>query len=511
MNNGPGPAAKTAAVPRVLIVLAALAAAGGAAYYATRPPEPSAPAGQAAPAVEVAVAEAPEAEPAEAAPSAAPGAPDPAAPATAADTPPATAGYAPASEAPAPAAEAVAAPPDAPAEPGETADPAQSTSASPAEGTAPATGSAPSEPAAAGDTATAGQADAAPAPATPALALDTTAPQSAPGAQPTPAAPGAAGSTGTPAPDPQAGESVTASAAPPEATAPQEPPAEPGHQPSAAALVVPEFDLVRVEADGSTLIAGRAGPDVEIAVTFDGVVKAVSRTNSLGEFVAMVQAELKREAQEIRLISREGGVDVAVSSNAVLILALPPEEGAPEARPTVVKAGPEQVEILQPPHPGRTDQVVIDSISYDAEGEVLLRGRGRPGDALRIYVDGAPRETAAVAADGQWSRALPGLARGRYVLRVDALQASGQVVSRMEIPFQRDFPSAGALERQGPTRPSSVVVQPGNNLWTMARVHLGRGIRYTQIFIANRDRIRDPDLIYPGQIFDIPQPELSEP
>ncbi|QDL92369.1 hypothetical protein FDP22_11630 [Paroceanicella profunda] len=289
----------------------------------------------------------------------------------------------------------------------------------------------------------------------------------------------------------------------------------PGHQPSAAALVVPEFDLVRVEASGSTLIAGRAGPDVEIAVTFDGVVKAVARTSSLGEFVAMVQADFKREAQEIRLISREGGVDVAVSRNAVLILALPPEESAePVAAPTVVSAGPEQVEILQPPHPGRSEQVVIDSISYDRSGEVLLRGRGRPGDRLRIYVDDAARATATIGADGQWSQTLPGLDSGRYRLRVDAFAPSGDTVeSRIEIPFQRDFPPADSLTARADTDPRArtVVVQPGNNLWTMARVHLGKGIRYTQIFTANRDRIRDPDLIYPGQIFDIPQPGTSEP
>ena len=51
-----------------------------------------------------------------------------------------------------------------------------------------------------------------------------------------------------------------------------------------------------------------------------------------------------------------------------------------------------------------------------------------------------------------------------------------------------------------------MTVQPGNNLWTLARTHYGSGVRYTQIFTANRDQIRDPDLIYPGQIFNMPAP-----
>ena len=49
-----------------------------------------------------------------------------------------------------------------------------------------------------------------------------------------------------------------------------------------------------------------------------------------------------------------------------------------------------------------------------------------------------------------------------------------------------------------------IVVQPGNNLWNIARVIYGKGVRYTTIYEANRDRIRDPDRIYPGQVFAAP-------
>jgi nucleoid-associated protein YgaU len=70
-----------------------------------------------------------------------------------------------------------------------------------------------------------------------------------------------------------------------------------------------------------------------------------------------------------------------------------------------------------------------------------------------------------------------------------------------------------------PVRPGHVVIQPGNNLWRISRVIYGRGIEYTAIYEANRDKIRDPDLIYPGQIFATPgvdppreiDPERREP
>jgi nucleoid-associated protein YgaU len=58
-------------------------------------------------------------------------------------------------------------------------------------------------------------------------------------------------------------------------------------------------------------------------------------------------------------------------------------------------------------------------------------------------------------------------------------------------------------EDKGP-KAGFIVVQPGNNLWNISRVIYGRGVRYTTIYEANRDQIRDPDLIYPGQVFKAP-------
>ncbi len=52
--------------------------------------------------------------------------------------------------------------------------------------------------------------------------------------------------------------------------------------------------------------------------------------------------------------------------------------------------------------------------------------------------------------------------------------------------------------------PVTVTVQPGFTLWGIAEGQLGDGIRYVQVFEANKDKIRDPDLIYPGQVFTIP-------
>jgi len=81
---------------------------------------------------------------------------------------------------------------------------------------------------------------------------------------------------------------------------------------------------------------------------------------------------------------------------------------------------------------------------------------------------------------------------------VDAVDARGKVVARVETPFSRAV-LAEALPDE-----TSVVVQPGNSLWRIARRVYGKGIRYAVIYEANQDQIRDADLIYPGQIFKVP-------
>ncbi len=55
-----------------------------------------------------------------------------------------------------------------------------------------------------------------------------------------------------------------------------------------------------------------------------------------------------------------------------------------------------------------------------------------------------------------------------------------------------------------PQAPVTVTVQPGYTLWGIAKRNFGHGILYVQVFEANRDKIRNPDLIYPGQVFTIP-------
>lgn len=61
-------------------------------------------------------------------------------------------------------------------------------------------------------------------------------------------------------------------------------------------------------------------------------------------------------------------------------------------------------------------------------------------------------------------------------------------------------------ERDASTAPKTktYTVKKGDTLWAIASKYYGSGAQYTKIYKANTDKISNPNLIYPGQVFTIP-------
>ena len=56
----------------------------------------------------------------------------------------------------------------------------------------------------------------------------------------------------------------------------------------------------------------------------------------------------------------------------------------------------------------------------------------------------------------------------------------------------------------GSTSSSIRIVSRGDSLWRISRITYGAGEQYAILYRANRDRIRDPNLIHPGQVLVLP-------
>lgn len=170
--------------------------------------------------------------------------------------------------------------------------------------------------------------------------------------------------------------------------------------------------------------------------------------------------------------------------------------------PALVQSKSDELALLQPGGDAAdpaSSGVVLHQITYAAAGDVQMRGTARPRHSVRVYGDGQILGTAPVQG-GAWQLSLP---RDRVeslsLFRVDEIGPAGQVTSRVEAPFRYTG------DRPLVLRDREVVVQRGDNLWEIAEHYYGEGIRYSLIYGANSELIRDPDLIYPDQVFSIPE------
>ncbi len=335
-------------------------------------------------------------------------------------------------------------------------------------------------------------------------------------------------------------------AAPEVAVAAPEVPQEP------VAPVPPEFDTFRLEVDGAMVIAGRAAPRQIVDVMLAGVAIDRVTADGSGNFVSLPVAGPSEVPRRLSLLADPDGMAISSTTSymvapiaAPVVVAAAPEaetdtattaadmDATAPATPQPLTAPDAEVAVVTPPAPPtvlQTDadgvrvvqggpvltspeagaNVALDAITYDPEGEVQLSGRAIGDGSVQVYLDNEPLTTSPVTEGGDWRIDLPEVETGVYTLRIDEVDETGTVVSRIETPFKREEAQdvAAALSEETAVDGFQVAlrtVQPGATLWAIAEENLGSGIFYVEVFEANADLIRDPDLIYPGQIFRIPE------
>ena len=271
---------------------------------------------------------------------------------------------------------------------------------------------------------------------------------------------------------------------------------------------LPSFDVVRIDPEGDAVMAGRALPGSTVIILDGGKPIGEVKADGRGEWVFVPKNPLPPGSRELSLEMRVAGKDPVLSKDVVVLVV--PKRGQDVAgRDTDKPSGalalkvPKQgggSTVLQTPGGSGPTTISIDAIDYDDDGRLNLSGRAPPGWAVNVYLDNSFIGRAKADDNGQW-RLTPGsvIHPGFYTLRADQVDDSGKVMARVSIPFQRSAPMADA------PRDPFVIVQPGNSLWRLARRSYGKGVHYWTIFEANKDQIKDPDLIFPGQVFALPR------
>jgi nucleoid-associated protein YgaU len=211
-------------------------------------------------------------------------------------------------------------------------------------------------------------------------------------------------------------------------------------------------------------------------------------------------------------------------------------------------------------------KIVVEAVEIDGN-KIFVAGLADPGRKVRAYADAILLGDAKTSPDGHFLiEATRDIPVGSYTIHVDGLDDDGvKVVARAAVPFEREpgesvaavAPSetkageakpaetkltqvqgAGSQAAEAPaataeaTKPTespakvaeatpstdvaetvapklehadgAVIIRRNDTLWRISRRVYGHGTRFSTIYLANKDQIRDPDRIWPGQVFKVP-------
>jgi hypothetical protein len=235
------------------------------------------------------------------------------------------------------------------------------------------------------------------------------------------------------------------------------------------------LDTIAYAPDGAVLLSGRGQGDQSLRIYLDNAAVLDAKTGTDGKW-AVTLPDIDPGIYKLRIdqIAPDGTVssrfETPFKRETLAALAAASGTGtAPEP------AAPEAVAELAPEPMPEAVVDVAPELAPDAVAEVVPEPA--PEAVAEVVPEPAPEAVAEVEPDP--------------IAVADPVIASA--------------PAADPVVAEPVRAPVTVTVQPGFTLWGIATERFGEGTMYVQVFEANRDSIKNPDLIYPGQVFTLPQ------
>ena len=282
-----------------------------------------------------------------------------------------------------------------------------------------------------------------------------------------------------------------------------------------------KVDILRVDESGITIIAGSADPSTTVEAKINNQTIGKSEVNKDGEFVITGEVSSSDQPQELKIITIE-----EKEEKTKKIVSKEPleneEDWVYETKSFIILPGliknnnenemqKERLDDVRIFEVQQTDillkeefkninveQLTLDRIKYSENGTAILYGRARTDMNVMVYLNNEFKMKTIPGKDGSWDVDLGIIPPGIYKLRIDETTINGDVKFRIETPFKQE-----TKELLDKMFTKAITVQPGNSLWRIARRIYGKGIMYLDIYNKNSHLIKDPDLIYPGQIFSL--------
>ena len=254
--------------------------------------------------------------------------------------------------------------------------------------------------------------------------------------------------------------------------------------------VYPEFDIVRIEQNGSIVIAGRWMPNQNVSVLVNGDVVATEQTNYAGEFVYAPASLWKAGNYTVSLF----GINPDKKSKDNVFVYVSDKGAENSVSLLMTKDGST---LLQAPRMLKDGDLSISKIDYLSTGRIVVTGDGMPRLRVSLSLNDKYLGFARVSDHRHFGLGadVGELKSGdEYVLTVRMHDGDGRTVANVSHKF--------VMPEMTGDDDTFYTVRRGDCLWIIARNFLRRGILFS--IIAEKNNIKNPDLIFPKQNLQIP-------
>ena len=255
------------------------------------------------------------------------------------------------------------------------------------------------------------------------------------------------------------------------------------------AVAGPEFDLVRIEESGRIVVAGRTKSESNISIIINKKLVATEHTNADGEFVYSPVAVLKPGNYVISLIDVDND-----KKSADKVFVYISERGYKNSVSLLMTQNGSK--IMQSPDLLDGD-LIVSKIDYLNTGRIVVTGKALPrlrvsltlNDKYLGFARVSDYKNYGLGADA--GQLKPG---EKYKLNIRLHDGTGNTIANVEHEF--------IMPEMTGDDDTFYTVRRGDCLWIIARNFLRKGVLFS--VIAERNNIKNPNLIFPEQLLKIP-------
>tara|TARA_B100000579_G_scaffold117293_1_gene94115 strand:+ start:176 stop:1249 length:1074 start_codon:yes stop_codon:yes gene_type:complete len=279
----------------------------------------------------------------------------------------------------------------------------------------------------------------------------------------------------------------------------------------------PKVDILKVDPDGSFIIAGKAKPNTKINLLEKGSIIESAKVDDSGSW-AIISKENLGTGDNLLTLGQSNPDGTLTQSKEIYITKIDEKNFSKPIVIEIPNSEAGKISILQTPSLNNSDlenntdinlakkskikneTFKIFSISFNEKGHLSIQGVANYGKSIDVLINDKSNYNVILdETSPNW------VFNSDYKLKfgmhklVATLKSEKNILSKIEMPFMRsEMPSSDFPE-------NFILIKPGDMLWTISYRLYGNPLKYIEIYKENQDQITNPDLIFPGQVFTLPK------